>query len=59
LRRPDIFTSPFYQLQQNDVVYVDFNKNKAASNDAVTLRNFGIATTVISTLAILYSIFKK
>jgi polysaccharide biosynthesis/export protein len=59
LRRPDIFTSPFYQLQQNDVVYVDFNRNKAASNDALTLRNIGIATTLVSTLAILYSIFRK
>jgi polysaccharide biosynthesis/export protein len=59
LRRPDIFTSPFYQLQQNDLVYVDFNKTKAAANDAITLRNISVATSVVSTLAILYSIFRK
>lgn len=59
LRRPDIFTSPFYQLQQNDVVYIDFNKNKAAANDIITLRNVSVATSVVSTLAILYSILRK
>jgi polysaccharide biosynthesis/export protein len=59
LRQPDIFTSPFYQLQQNDVVYIDFNKSKAAANDAITLRNISVATSIVATLAILYSIFRK
>ena len=59
LRQPDIFKSPFYQLQQNDIVYIDFNKNKAAANDAIVLRNIGITTSIVTTLAILYSIFRK
>lgn len=59
LRQSDIFNNPFYQLQQNDIVYVDFNKNKAAANDAVVVRNIGLATGIISTLAIIISILKR
>jgi len=59
LTKPEVFNSPFYNLQQNDMVYVDFNKNKAAANDAVTLRNIAVATSVVSTLAIIYSIFRR
>jgi len=59
LRQPDIFKSPYYQLQQNDVVYVDFTKNKAAAGDQVTVRNITVATGIVTTLAIIYSIFKK
>jgi polysaccharide export outer membrane protein len=59
LRNPDILRSPFYQLQQNDVIYVDFNKSKAAASDQTTARNISIGATVVSTLAILYSIFRK
>lgn len=59
ITKPDIFLSPFYNLQQNDMVYVDFNKNKAAANDAITLRNVAVITSVVSTLAIIYSIFRR
>jgi len=59
LRQADIFTSPFYQLKQNDVIYVDLSKSKAAASDQTTARNISVAATVISTLALLYSIFKK
>lgn len=59
LRKPDIFAHPFYQLQQNDIVYVDFNKTKAAANDAVVVRNIGLATSIISTLAIIVTILKR
>jgi polysaccharide biosynthesis/export protein len=59
LRSPEILRSPFYQLHQNDVIYVDFNKSKAAGSDLTTTRNISLAATVVSTLAILYSIFRK
>ena len=59
LTKPDMMTSPYYYLQQNDVVYVEANKKKVAANDVVTARNITIAATIVSTLAILYSIFKK
>lgn len=59
LTKPDIFTSPFYQLQQNDMLYIDLTKNKAAANDQLTVRNISIATSIISTLAIIITVFRR
>ena len=59
LTKPDIFTSPFYQLQENDVVYVDLTKNKAASSDQVTIRNISLATSLISTAALIITIIRR
>jgi polysaccharide export outer membrane protein len=33
----DIFTSPYYYLQTNDVVYVEPGKNKVAKERSATL----------------------
>jgi polysaccharide export outer membrane protein len=59
LTKPDVMASPYFYLQQNDVIYVEANKKKVAANDLTTARNVTIAATIVSTLAILYSIFKK
>lgn len=59
ITKPEVMSSPYFYLQQNDVVYVDQNKKKAAASDQVTARNISIATGIITTLALLYSIFKK
>lgn len=58
LTKPDIFSSPFYQLEQNDVVYVDLTRGKAAAGDQTTVRNIGIITGIISTVAIVISIIR-
>jgi polysaccharide export outer membrane protein len=58
LTKPEIMGSPFFYLQQNDMVIVEQNRKKAVANDQVAARNITIAATIISTLAILYSIFK-
>jgi polysaccharide export outer membrane protein len=58
LTKPDILGSPYYYLQQNDVVIVEATQKKVVANDQVTIRTVSIAATVVSTLAILYSIFK-
>jgi polysaccharide biosynthesis/export protein len=58
LRSPDVMVSPFYNLQQNDLVIVEADKKKAAASDQLTVRNVTIAATVVSTLAIIYSIFR-
>jgi polysaccharide export outer membrane protein len=42
------FSSPYYVLQQNDVVYVQPTKDKVAASDQSFLRNFSIATSVLS-----------
>ncbi len=57
LTKPEIMASPYFYLQQNDVVIVEATKKKIVANDQVTMRNITIAATIISTLAILYSIF--
>jgi polysaccharide export outer membrane protein len=59
LTKPDIMISPFFSLQQNDIVYIEANRKKVVANDQVTARNVTIAASIVSTLAILYSIFKK
>jgi len=59
LTKPEILASPYFYLQQNDVVYVEANKKKVAASDQVTVRNVTIAASIVSTLAILYSIFKN
>lgn len=58
LSKPDVFSSPYYFLQQNDVIIVDVGKNKAALNDQSTARNITIAASVLATIAIFINIFK-
>jgi polysaccharide export outer membrane protein len=59
LTKPEIMASPYFYLQQNDVVVFEPTKKKVAANDQTFLRNLTIATTIISTFAILYSIFRN
>ena len=58
LRRTDIFASEYFYLQQNDVVVVHPSKRKSAADDQVTARNIGIAATIVSTIAIVLTVFK-
>ncbi|PZR11677.1 MAG: sugar transporter [Flavobacterium psychrophilum] len=58
LSKPDVFASPYYYLQQNDMVIVDVEKNKGAVNDQVTVRNITVAASVLATIAIFINIFK-
>lgn len=60
LRSKDIFTSPYYYLQQNDVVYVKPNRYKAATAEINQNRTFwlsligslvSVSTLVISIVA--------
>ena len=59
LTKPDVLKSPYYFLQQGDVVYIEANRKKVAASDQVTVRNVSIAASIISTIAIVYSIFKN
>jgi polysaccharide export outer membrane protein len=58
LTKPEIMVSPYFYLQQNDMVIVEPNKKKVAASDQVTARNISIAATIVSTIAIVYSIFR-
>jgi polysaccharide biosynthesis/export protein len=58
LNKPEIMASPYFYIQQNDIVIVEPNKKKSVAGDIITLRNITIASTIISTFAIVYSIFR-
>jgi polysaccharide biosynthesis/export protein len=58
ITKPEIMASPYFYLQANDVVIIEPNKMKVAANDQSAIRTITISTAIISTLAILYSIFK-
>ena len=58
ITKPEIMASPYFYLQQNDVVIVEANKKKAAVNDQLTYLRLSIATSVISLFVLLYGIFK-
>ncbi|MFM9911769.1 MAG: polysaccharide biosynthesis/export family protein [Chitinophagaceae bacterium] len=59
MRQTELFNSEFYYLQQNDVIVVHPTKNKAAVNDQILVRNISLAASLISTLAIVYSLVIK
>jgi polysaccharide export outer membrane protein len=58
LTKPEVINSPFFTLEPNDVVYVEANRKKVAANDQTAIRTITIATSILSTLAILYTLFK-
>jgi polysaccharide export outer membrane protein len=47
------FSSPYFVLQQNDVVYVELTAAKVAATDQIMIRNLTIASTIISVLSTL------
>jgi len=59
LTKPEVMLSPYFYLQQNDLVYVEANNRKAAANDVVTTRNISIGLALVSTFAIIYTLFRK
>jgi polysaccharide export outer membrane protein len=58
LSSPDAFSSPYFYLQQNDMVIVDVGKNKSAVNNQNTTQTVTIVTSVLTTIAIFISIFR-
>ena len=59
LRNPEVFTSQYYHLQQNDKVLIDQIKNKQSATDQVLARNVGLAASVISIIAIVISLILR
>jgi polysaccharide export outer membrane protein len=59
LTKPQIMNSPYFYLQQNDVVYIEATKKKLLANDQATTRNITIAATIISALAIVISLLRN
>jgi polysaccharide export outer membrane protein len=56
-----IFESPYYNLQQNDFIYVEPDKTKFIANDFITnrnVRNLSIFITLLTTITLIYSLTK-
>jgi polysaccharide export outer membrane protein len=58
ITQPDIFNSPYYYLQQNDMVFVDMRKSKVNGSDQVWLRNASLILSLITATAFLVNIFR-
>jgi polysaccharide export outer membrane protein len=58
LTDPQVFKSPYYFLQQNDLVVIEQTRTKIANSDQTTARNISLATSIISTLVFLYTVFR-
>ncbi len=59
LTSQDIFTSEYYQLQQNDVVLVDQNRYKLRQTEQTRIsQQIGFALSIITSIALLYNIFQ-
>lgn len=52
-------SSPFYYLSQDDIVYIEPNKRKLPNSDQTVIRNLSIVTSIVSTLALVITLFKK
>ncbi len=52
LNSSDIFTSPYYYLKQNDVIYIEPNKSKIVATDAQNTRLITIAASITSALLV-------
>jgi polysaccharide export outer membrane protein len=59
LKDPNVFLSPYYYLQQNDMLIVDVTKGKAVASDQSTMRTISIATSILSITALFITIFRK
>jgi polysaccharide export outer membrane protein len=60
LTSKSIFTSPYFQLQQNDVVLVDQNRYKLRQTEQQRVaQQIGFATGLISTVALVIALINK
>jgi len=61
LKDPKVFQSPYFNLQQNDVVLVKANKRRPTGSELELSRNLTILSAIASVVsigALIYSIFK-
>lgn len=53
LKKSDFMSSPYFYLRQNDYIYVEPSKGKAAATDVAQARNYTIAGSLLSIIAII------
>lgn len=59
LGKTDVFNSPYFYLRQNDIIVIDVAKSKAGQTNETTVRYITVAASVLATVAIFISVFKK
>ncbi len=57
LNSDDIFKSPYFYLQQNDVIYIEPNKVKSIGSQNISLY-LSAVSTLVTTVAVIFSITK-
>lgn len=57
LNSKEMLNSPFFYLQQNDIVYVEPDKAKASGTSFIR-RNWGFAAGIVSSVWVLYQLLK-
>jgi len=58
LNSSEIFSSPFYYLKQNDVIYVEPNKRKVSASNSAQIQTIGVLASVVSVIVLAISSFK-
>jgi len=56
LNRGNIFASPYFYLQPNDVVYVEMNERKIPNTDMADIRRVSLALSVLSAVGVIVGI---
>lgn len=59
LNSSDVFKSPYYHLKQNDIIYIEANKDKIATSESYKTRSVTITVTLLSAFVVLLSRFIK
>ncbi|MCX2432354.1 polysaccharide biosynthesis/export family protein [Pedobacter sp. GR22-10] len=58
LNSSNIFSSPFYYLKQNDVIYVEPNKRKVSASNSAQIQTISVVASVISVIVLAIANFK-
>lgn len=56
LNRGNIFASPYFYLQPNDVVYVEMNERKIPNTDMADIRRVSFALSILSAVGVIVGI---
>jgi polysaccharide export outer membrane protein len=59
LKDPNVFLSPYYYLQQNDLLVVDVGKNKSVVNNQRTFQYVSLGASLLSIAAVFISLFRN
>lgn len=59
LKDPNVFLSPYYYLQQNDMVFVDVAKNKSFVNNQNAFQTISIGASIVSVVIVIISLIRN